>query len=328
MGDPESWGLMTRQRVIIDCDPGQDDAINLLLAFSSPEELEILGITTVAGNVPLALTQRNARLMCDLAGRGDLKVYAGCARPMVRQLITAEKVHGKTGIDGVAISEPKLPLESEHAIDFIVNSLRAAAADDITLVPTGPLTNIAMAMVKAPDVLPKIKNIVLMGGAMSEGGNHSPSAEFNMLVDPHAAHVVFNCGRPIVAMGLDVTHQVLATKSRIERIRDLQNPVADATCGMLDFFSRHDTAKYGSDGSPLHDPCTVAWLLRPDIFVGKDCNVAIEIHSELTLGHTAVDFWNVSGRENNATWIHQVDADAFYELLTERLDRYGALSGL
>lgn len=314
---------MTRRRLIIDCDPGQDDAIMLLLAFASSEELEIAGVTAVAGNVPLALTQRNARLVCELAGREDVPVYAGCPRPMVRELITAEYVHGNTGIDGMEIREPRLGLQRQHAVDFIVATLMASADDSITLVPTGPLTNVAMAMIREPAIVPKIREIVLMGGAMREGGNTTPSAEFNILVDPHAAHVVFGCGRPIVAMGLDVTHQVLATPPRIERLRALNHDVARATCGMLRAFNRHDTRKYGSEGAPLHDPCTIAWLLEPGIFQAKACNVAVEIHSELTMGHTAVDFWNVSGRPVNAQWVHTVDSEAFYDLLVDRLARYG-----
>jgi purine nucleosidase len=314
---------MSRRRVIIDCDPGQDDAVMLLLAFASPEELDVLGVTTVAGNVPLALTQRNARLVCELAGREDIPVYAGCARPMVRKLITAEAVHGNSGIDGMEIREPRLGLQRQHAVDFIVETLMASPAESVTLVPTGPLTNIAMAIVGEPAILPKVRDIVLMGGAMREGGNTTPSAEFNILVDPHAAHVVFGCGRPIVAMGLDVTHQVLATPPRIERIRALNHDVARAVCGMLTAFNRHDSRKYGFEGPPLHDPCTIAWLLEPAIFQAKACNVAVELHSELTMGHTAVDFWNVSGRPANARWVHAVDAEAFYDLLTERLARYG-----
>ena len=313
---------MTARPIIIDCDPGQDDAVNLLLAMSSPDELQLLGITAVAGNVPLELTERNTRLMCDIAGRSDVPVFAGCERPLVRKLQTAEAVHGRTGIDGIEITEPETPLERQHAVDFIVETLQAAAEDSITLVPTGPLTNIAMAMVKAPSILPKIREIVLMGGAMREAGNHSPSGEFNILVDPHAAHVVFGCGRPVVAMGLDVTHQVVSTPERVDRIRALGNRAALATAGMLEFYSRHDSMKYGMEGSPLHDPCTVAYLLRPGIFKGKDCNIEVEIHSELTAGHTAVDFWGVSGRTPNALWVHEADADAFYELLTERLGRY------
>ena len=313
---------MAKHTIIIDCDPGQDDAVNLLLAMSSPDELDILGITAVAGNVPLALTERNARLMCDIAGRSDIPVYAGCKEPLVRELITAENVHGTTGIDGVEITEPRQPLQEQHAVDFIVDALRAAEDDAITLVPTGPLTNIAKAIAKSPDVLPKIKEIVLMGGAMREGGNHSPSAEFNILVDPQAAYVVFNCERPITQMGLDVSHQVLSTRERIDRIKEIDNKPAQATVGMLDFYNRHDVEKYKISGAPLHDPCTVAYLLAPDIFEGKLCNVSIETQSELTMGNTAVDFWHVTDRPKNTNWIHSVDDDAFYELLTSRLARY------
>ncbi len=313
---------MAKQAIIIDCDPGQDDAINLLLAMSSPDELEILGITTVAGNVPLALTERNARLMCDIAGRSDIAVYAGCSKPMVRDLITAEKVHGTTGIDGVEITEPVQVLQEQDAVDFIVDTLRSADDGAITLVPTGPLTNIALVFSNAPDVLPKVKEIVLMGGAMRESGNCSPSAEFNILVDPHAADIVFRCGRPITQMGLDVSHQVLSTRERIDRIKKIDNKPAQATAGMLNFFNRHDTKKYKVAGAPLHDPCTVAYLLRPDIFEGKLCNVSIETQSELTMGNTAVDFWHVTDRPKNTNWIHAVDADAFYDLLTSRLARF------
>ena len=314
---------MEKRSIIIDCDPGQDDAVNLLLALSSPDELDILGITAVAGNVPLYLTERNARLMCDIAGRSDVAVHAGCERPMVRHLVTAEKVHGQSGIDGIDIVDPQQPLASGHAVNFIVDSLLAADENSVTLVPTGPLTNIAMAIVMAPSILTRVREIVLMGGAMREGGNHSPSAEFNILVDPHAAEVVFECGRPITAMGLDVTHQVLSTRERIERIRALGNAPALATAGMLDFFTRHDSEKYGADGAPLHDPCTVAYLLQPGLFEGKACNVSIETGSALTMGNTAVDFWGVSGRSSNANWIHAADSGGFYALLVERLSRYG-----
>ena len=311
-----------KERIIIDCDPGQDDAINLLLALSSPDELDVLGITAVAGNVPLHLTERNARMMCDIAGRSDVPVFAGCSHPIVRPLITAEKVHGKTGIDGVEQFEPRQPLENRHAVDFIVDALLEADDAAITLVPTGPLTNIATAIIQSPAVKAKIRRIVLMGGAMREGGNTTPSAEFNIFVDPQAADIVFGCGRPITAMGLDVTHQVLATASRIARIKGLGNPAARAAAGMLEFFSRHDSAKYGADGAPLHDPCTIAYLLMPELFRGRHCNIAIETQSPLTLGHTAIDFWGVSRRPKNADWIYAVDADGFYELLTGRLARY------
>jgi purine nucleosidase len=311
------------RKIIIDCDPGQDDAVALLLAIASPDELELLGITTVAGNVPLAATERNARMMCDIAGRQDMLVYAGCADPLERSLVTAEAIHGPTGINGFDVFEPETPLQEGHAVDFIVDTLMSADEASITLVPIGPLTNIATAINKEPDILNAVDQIVIMGGAMREGGNRTPSAEFNILVDPHAADIVFRCGRPITAMGLDVTHQVLSTRDRVERIRALDNPVAVATAGMLSFFDRYDTVKYTSKGAPLHDPCTIAWLLMPDLFEGKDCNISVETKSELTMGHTAVDFWHVTDRPINATWIHSVDADGFYELLLARLARYG-----
>ncbi|HNP36686.1 MAG TPA: nucleoside hydrolase [Woeseiaceae bacterium] len=310
------------REIIIDCDPGQDDAVALLLALAYPETFEIIGITAVAGNVPLSLTERNARIICDLAKREDTRVFAGCAQPMKRALCTAEAVHGKTGIDGIEIFEPETPLEEAHAVDFIIEALLAAPAHSVTLVPTGPLTNIATAIEREPGVLEHVDEIVLMGGAMREGGNFSPSAEFNILVDPHAADIVFRCGRPITAMGLDVTHQVLSTRERVAAIRALKNPVADAVAGMLSFFHRHDAAKYGSEGAPLHDPCTIAYLLQPELFAGRQCNVSVETESELTIGHTAVDFWHVTDRPINTNWIYQVDAHGFYSLLNESLARY------
>ena len=314
---------MTARKVIIDCDPGQDDAVALFLAMSSPAELDILGITTVAGNVPLELTQRNARMMCDVAGLTDLPVYAGCERPMVLEPITAEYIHGNTGIDGVDVFEPDTPLQHGHAVDFIIDTLLAADKGTVTLVPTGPMTNVATAIQREPAILDSVQEIVAMGGAMREGGNRSPSAEFNVLVDPHAADIVYNSGKPVTAFGLDVTHQVLSTRERVARIRALDNAVAVATADMLSFFHRYDTKKYGSEGAPLHDPCTIAWLLQPDLFVTRRCNLSVEKESALTLGHTAVDFWHVTDRPHNVDWAYEVDADGFYDLLIERLARFG-----
>lgn len=310
---------MSGRKIIIDCDPGQDDAVMLLLALACPDEFDVLGITAVAGNVPLELTQRNARIICELAGRPDVPVFAGCDKPMRHELITAENVHGKTGIDGIDIYEPDVPLQARHAVDFIVSTLLAADDDSITLVPTGPLTNIGEALTRRPEVLPKIKQIVMMGGAMREGGNTSPSAEFNILEDPDAAHIVMHCGRPLTIVPLDVTHQVLVSRKRLDQIRALDTPVGAAIVGMMEFFNRFDSKKYGSDGAPLHDPCTIAYLLRPELFEGKLCNVEIETGSPLTRGHTAVDFWGVTGRPRNANWLHKVDADGFFELLVDRL---------
>ena len=313
---------MEPRPIIIDCDPGQDDAVALFLAMSSPDELDILGITTVAGNVPLALTERNARMMCDIAGRLDIPVYAGCAKPMVRDAITAETIHGDTGIDGIDAFEPQTPLQKQHAVDFIVDTLLSRDNVTVTLIPTGPLTNIATAIEREPKILEHVREIVVMGGAMREGGNRTPSAEFNIMVDPHAADIVFKCGRPITLLGLDVTHKVLSTEERVARIAGLKNPVAEATVGMLSFFHRYDTKKYSSQGTPLHDPCTIAYLLRPELFETKLCNVSVETESELTVGHTAVDFWHVTDRPHNVSWAFDVDADGFYDLLTERLARF------
>jgi purine nucleosidase len=241
---------------------------------------------------------------------------------MVREAITAEYIHGDTGIDGVEVFEPRTPLQQRHAVDFIVETLLAADQHSVTLVPTGPLSNIATALKKQPRIVEHIEQLVIMGGAMREGGNRSPSAEFNILVDPQAADIVFSCGRPITAMGLDVTHQVLSTRERVAAIGALKNPVAAATAGMLGFFHRYDSNKYGSVGAPLHDPCTIAWLLQPDLFKTKQCNLAVETESELTMGHTAIDFWHVTDRPDNVSWAYEVDAEGFYQLLTKRLGRF------
>ena len=313
---------MTPRPIIIDCDPGQDDAVALFLAMSSPDELDLLGITTVGGNVPLALTERNARMMCDIAAREDVPVFAGCSEPLVRAPITAEYIHGETGIDGLDVFDPTTQLQELHAVDFIIEMLFASDTHKVTLVPTGPLTNIAAVLGRSPEIAERIAEIVIMGGAMREAGNRTPSAEFNIMADPHAADIVLNSGVPITMMGLDVTHQVLSTEERVARIRALNNPVAEATAGMLSFFHRYDTEKYSSNGTPLHDPCTVAFLLRPDLFKTKLCNVSVETESELTIGHTAVDFWHVTDKPRNVNWAYEVDADGFYELLTERLARY------
>ncbi len=314
---------MEKLPIIIDCDPGQDDAITLLLAMSAPEVLDILGITTVAGNVPLDLTTRNARLMCDIAGRDDVRVFAGCVKPLQRELVTAENVHGKTGIDGIEIVDPRTPLEETHAVDFITETLEAAESASVTLVLMGPLTNIATAIKKNPAVISKVAEVVMMGGAMRESGNISPCAEFNIFVDPHAADIVFQSGLPITVMGLDVTHQVLSTPERRDRLRAIDNEVSRAAAAMLDFYNRFDSAKYGTSGAPLHDPCTVAYLLQPELFAGKRCNLTVETNSELTMGHTAVDFWHVTDRPKNVNWVHSVNADGFYDLLFDSLGRFG-----
>ena len=304
--------------LIIDTDPGQDDAVAILLALASPE-INLLGITTVAGNVPLALTQENARKICDLAGRTDMQVFAGLDRPLVRPLVTAEHVHGRTGLDGPVLPDPETPLQEQHAVDYIIDTLRREPAGSVTLAPIGPLSNIAMAMQRAPDIIPRIRQIILMGGAYFEVGNITPAAEFNIYVDPHAAQVVFASGVPVIMMPLDVTHKALTRTDRVAALRAIGNRTGVAVAEMLEFFERFDEAKYGSDGGPLHDPCTVAWMIAPDIFNGRPCNVEIETASPLTMGMTVVDWWQVSSRPHNALVIGDLDADRFFALITERL---------
>ena len=312
---------MTPRKIIIDTDPGQDDAVAILVALASPEELDVLGITCVAGNVPLDLTSRNARIVCELAGKRDVKVFAGCDRPLGRALVTAEHVHGKTGLDGPDLPEPTMPMAEGHAVDFIIDTLRDNAPGTVTLCPLGPLTNIATALQKAPDIADRIAKIVLMGGGYFEGGNITPTAEFNIYVDPQAADIVFKSGAPIVVMPLDVTHKALVTKARNDALRALGTPVGIAVAEMTDFFERFDKEKYGSDGAPLHDPCVTAYLINPDLFKGRHINVEIETESELTMGMTVADWWGVTDRAPNATFMGDLDSDGFFALLTERLAR-------
>jgi purine nucleosidase len=308
------------RKIIIDTDPGQDDAVAILLALASPE-LEVAGIVAVAGNVPLALTEKNARKICELAGRADRKVYAGAAQPLNRALVTAEHVHGKTGLDGPDLPEPQMPLQGQHGVDFIIETLMASKDGEITLCPLGPLTNIALALIREPRIAPKVREIVLMGGGFFEGGNVTPAAEFNIYVDPEAAKAVFSSGIPIVMHPLDVTHKALTTRVRVERLRALGTKAGTATAQLLDFFERFDEKKYGTDGGPLHDPNVIAYLLKPELYSGRHCNVEIETASELTLGMTVVDWWGVSGRKPNALVIRDVDHESFFELLTERIGR-------
>ncbi len=296
----------------------------LFLAFAAQDELEILGVCAVTGNVPLEKTQRNICILSDIVGNKTVPMFAGCDKPLETEGATAEYVHGEDGIDGIDIFDPVTKLESKGAVDFIIDTLMSAADNEITLVPIGPLINIATAILREPAILPKIREIVLMGGAMREGGNVTPSAEFNIYVDPHAAKIVFECGRPIVAFGLDVTHQVFTSAEVLDRISTIDNPVAKASHDLLSFFGRYDADKYGTEGAPLHDPCTIAYLLKPELFALKSCNVRVETQSALTMGHTAVDFWGVTNEPKNTQWAYQVDRDGFFELLIERLGRYRA----
>lgn len=309
-----------KRKIIIDTDPGQDDAVAILLALASPE-LDILALTAVAGNVPLHLTEKNALKICELAGRRETKVFSGAVHPLMRHLVTAEHVHGRTGLNGPDLPEPTMKLQEQHAVDFIIETLMSEKPGTVTLCPLGPLTNIALALSREPRIAPRIQEIVLMGGGFFEGGNVTPSAEFNIYVDPQAADIVLKCGAPIVMMPLDVTHRVLTTRKRTAAIRDLGSRVGKATAELLEFFERFDEEKYGTDGGPLHDPCVIAYLLKPDLFKGRRINVSVETSSELTMGMTVADWWGVTELDKNVTYMRDIDDEGFFALLTERLAR-------
>ena len=311
---------MSRQKIILDCDPGQDDALALLLALASPEEIELLAVTTVAGNVPLSLTTLNARKILALAGRTEVPVHVGCARPLLRPLETAKHVHGPSGLNGADLPDPTVPPAAGHAVDAIIDIIMREPPGSVTLCPIGPLTNLALAIVKAPEIVPRLKQIVLMGGAI-ELGNVTAAAEFNIFVDPHAARIVFEAGAPLVMLGLDVTHKALVTEARLAAIGAIGSPVTRACVGLLDFFNRHDRERYSIPGAPLHDPCVIAWLIRPELFSGRERRVDVETEGRHTIGRTVVDWWCQGPLPPNALVINDVDADAFFALLTERLAR-------
>jgi len=304
--------------ILIDCDPGQDDAVMLMLAMVSPE-LEILGITAVGGNVKLAHTEANARRICELMGRTDIPVHAGCDQPLVRPLVTAAHVHGETGLHGLDLPAPRMRLGAQHGVDFIIDTLRKR--DDIVLCPVGPLTNIAMALIKAPDIASRIRRIVLMGGAVA-GGNVTSVAEYNIYADPEAADVVFRCGTPLTMIGLDCTHRALIGPAEISALKAAGSTAARATVAMFDFPARWRPELYGGRiGFPVHDACVVGFLLAPELFGGRDCHVAIETASPLTLGQTVVDWHARHGGAANAQVIRDVEAQRFLAQLVSRLSR-------
>lgn len=311
---------MTPQPIIIDADPGDDDAIAILLALASPE-LEVLGITTVAGNVPLPLTTRNALAMLELAGRAEIPVAPGADRPLLRELLTAEEVHGDNGLGGVVLPEPAVGPVDRHAADFIVETVAAHPPGTVTLCCLGPLTNAALALARAPRLAADLDGIVLMGGSWFQGGNTTPVAEFNIHVDPHAAERVLSSGADVTIVPLDCTHGALITPDRVAAVRAAGTRICGVAADILDFYKRYDSEKYGLPGGPLHDPCVIARLVRPDLFLAKRVAVAVETGSELTMGLTVMDWWGVTGRPANATVLHGVDADGFFALLGERLAR-------
>jgi purine nucleosidase len=308
------------RQIIIDTDPSPDDAVAILMALASPE-LQVLAVTTVAGNVPLPLTSKNARKALELGKRTKTPVYAGASAPLVRKLITAEHVHGRTGFDGYELPEPTMPLANGFAPEVIVDLVMQREPGAVTLCCLAPLTNIALAFAKEPRLGSHLKEIVLMGGTFSEGGNITPAAEFNIFVDPEAAARVLECGAPITMVPLDCTHQALTTNKRLDKLRAIGTPVAEAFYHLLTFNKAFDQQKYGWEGGPLHDAAVIAYLLAPEIFSGRKVNVAVECASPLTLGMTVVDWWSVTGKPANVQFMREINADRYFDLVIERLAR-------
>jgi inosine-uridine nucleoside N-ribohydrolase len=303
--------------VLIDCDPGHDDAIALLLALASPE-LELLGVSTVHGNQTLPKTTANALRVLEFAGRGDVPVAAGADRPLVREPRVAAHVHGETGLDGPDLPPPSGTPVPEHAVDFLADRVRGAGRP-VTLIPTGPLTNVALLLARHPDI--EIERIVLMGGAIAEG-NITPAAEFNIWVDPEAAARVFASGIDITMVGLDVTHRALMTPEHADRLR-ASGRVGTMVAELWDFYHRFHARVYEFPGAPVHDVLAVAHVIHSGLLRTEHRNVEVDCASELCRGRTVVDLWRISGREPNAHVGVEVDAAAFLDLLVERIASLG-----
>ncbi|OVZ82029.1 pyrimidine-specific ribonucleoside hydrolase RihA [Yersinia kristensenii] len=307
--------------IIIDCDPGHDDAIALILALASPE-LNVQAVTTCAGNQTPDKTLRNALRILTLLERQDIPVAGGALKPLLRELIIADNVHGESGLDGPSLPDPSFAPQAENAVELMARILRDSP-HPVTLVATGPLTNVALLLAGHGALAAKIDRIVIMGGAVMLG-NWTPATEFNIFVDPEAADRVFKSGIPITMAGLDVTHQAQVMDADIDRIRQLDNPIAEVVAGLLDFFMLyHRQERWGFQGAPLHDPCTIAWLLAPELFTSIERWVGIETRGEYTQGMTVVDYYQLTGNKPNAEVLMDIDRKGFIDLLVERIARYG-----
>ena len=300
---------------LIDCDPGHDDAIALLLALASPE-VELLGVTTVAGNQTLEKTTTNALRVLELAGRGDVPVAAGADRPLARELFIADYVHGESGLDGPELPEPRAEPVDQHAVDFLAERILGSPRP-VTLVPIGPLTNVALLLSRYPQAAGNVERVVIMGGAVAEG-NVTPAAEFNIYVDPEAAWRVFHSGLPVTMIGLDVTHRALMMPVHVEPLR-ASSEVGRFVAELHDFFVRYHERTYGTEGAPIHDAVAVAQVVRPGIVETLHRHVDVDCESRICRGRTVVDLWHRTGAEPNADVGVGIDADAFLELLCERI---------
>ncbi|ODT73274.1 MAG: nucleoside hydrolase [Pelagibacterium sp. SCN 63-23] len=308
------------QKIIIDTDPGIDDAVAILLALASPE-IEVLGIVAVGGNVSIESTQANARKICELAGRLDIGVFAGSARSLGSDQPIDENCHGVAGLGTVSLPEPTMPLGAQHGVDFIVDTVMQSEPGSITICALGPLTNLALALLREPLLFGRIGRIVFMGGSVFRGGNVTAVAEFNIHQDPIAADIVFRSGIPLVMVPLDVTHKTLVNADTLARFATMRSRTGQALASMLDFYERFDRDKYGAEGGPLHDPNVIAYLLRPQLYRGQDRHLAAETKSALTMGMTVVDWWKSQSLPANAHVLTDVDGPAFFTLLLERIGR-------
>lgn len=320
LGATAAYGAQKRD-LIIDTDPGADDVVALLLALASPEELNVLAITTVAGNVRLDKTSRNARLAREWAGREEVPVYAGAPKPLVRSPIYAENIHGQEGLPGVAVHEPAKGLAEGNAVDYLISTLRKASPHSITVAMLGPQTNLALALIQAPDITQGIKEVVVMGGAHFNGGNITPVAEFNLFADPHAAQVVLASGVKLTYVPLDVTHKILTSEARLKQIEALDNQAGKLVGGILNEYVKADMVHYGLPGGPVHDASVIAWLLKPELFTGREVNLVIDSREGISFGQTVADWYDTLGHEKNVYWVEDGDAQGFFDLLSERLAR-------
>ena len=310
---------MAPRKIIIDTDPGQDDAFAILFALGSPNELEVVGVTTVGGNVPLRLTALNAQKVVELAGRPDIPVFAGCPGPMVRPLMTAEYVHGETGLDGANLPDPVMPLQTQHGVNWMVDTIMAAPEGEITVCTLGPMTNLAMAMTMEPRIIPRIREVVLMGGGFFEGGNATPAAEFNIYVDPHAAHKVFASGVPVTMAGIDCTYTAQMTPEWLQALRATGSRAAREAANLADFYRKYGSHKFPTEARPIHDACVTGYLLKPEIYESKQCYVTVDISSPVTIGMTVVDWWHVTGEKRNCNVLRRIDPAPFFDLMLERI---------
>jgi inosine-uridine nucleoside N-ribohydrolase len=305
--------------IILDCDPGHDDAIAMLLALASPE-LELLGVTTVSGNQTVEKTTANAIRVLDHVRRGDIAVAAGADRPLVRERRVAASVHGESGLDGPDLPPPSRPPDPAHAIDWIAGTL-AHATQPVTLVATGPLTNVALFLARHPALENKLAGVVLMGGAIGEG-NTTPAAEFNIWVDPEAAHRVFTSGLHVTMVGLDVTHQALLTPADVERLA-VTGRAGKLVADLFDFYARFHRERYGWEGAPIHDAVAVAHVVEAGLLRTREAPVAIDTGAELSRGRTHVDLMGTTGWRRNASVAVGIDSRRFIELLVERISSLG-----